>query len=303
MRSDIAVNYSATVSKTIHLKSVTPITIHGGANEGKTPELRLSTINGMMRYWFEALNNRQVKERSSNLIFGTAESKISQKSIIWLTDNMYRKGGKTGSFRPSHLRKYTISAFEEGTDWPITVSTKKSNKEYLEEGVNALESAVLFGGFGQRGRHGGSSFVLPELEIKNANDLISYLQSLTDFYKVNTEIKQDQLELVNLQNNHTEVRWLSTKIIDTPLANVNTILSKIREATHAASYKELKGVLGCADKNNKFASPLHTSIYQYTNGKFTVIITETSQDTQKTSKYIRAKDIYIGNLQKYLKGG
>lgn len=296
-------NYSATVSKKIHLKSVTPITIHGGANEGKTPELRLSTVNGMMKYWFEALDNRQVKERSSKLIFGTAESEISQKSIIWLTDNMYRKGERMVKFRLSDSQNYTISALEEGTDWPIRVSTKKSNKEYLEEGVNALKSAVLFGGFGQRGRHGGSSFILPELEIKNAEDLISYLQSLTDFYKVNTEIKQDQLELVNLQNNHTEVRWLSTKIIDTPLVNVNTILSKIREATHDASDKELKGVLGSPDKNNKFASPLHTSIYQYINGKFTVIVTETTQDIQKNSKYIQAKNLYLENLEKYLKGG
>lgn len=306
MKSDIRANYSAIESKTICLKAITPVTIHGGAKEGKEPELRLSTVNGMMRYWYDALNNRNAKNMFSSDIFGSAVKDDTHKSLIWLTDNEYKEKHDKSRFKPSYSnnsRDFTILAIKPDTRWSITLSTKKTNKAMLDEGEKALKSAVLFGGFGQRGRHGASSFIIPELEIKDADQLLSYMESLTDYYEIKTEKISEQFLLNNRKSDDKKISWLSTRIIDTYLKDINDVLSSIRKATHDLTDKSLglKNVLGSSG-STKFASPLHTSIYQYKDGSYTVIITETSQGMVDKNKSIQAKELYIEKIQNYLKG-
>lgn len=289
---------SAVEEKRYTVLAITPMTIHGAT--GKNAEFRLSSVKGMMRYWFRLLssdNSEKMMHKKEDELFGHALNK-SSKSSIWLTLNE-SSDKKSARFRPSHSRNFTIEAVKEGAEWEVSLSAKNSQKYHLKTATAVFEAAFLMGGFGQRGRHGGSAFHLVDHPLNDSKDYLSKLASLMNDLDVNTVIDEQSHRIYResvLGSRVDRPYWLETRVILSGLQeNAEQILRGIRLATHNNAVK-YKGVLG--NFNPRFPAPLHTSIVKLRDG-YAVTVTEINH--RSNARFEDSKAYYESELNEALK--
>ena len=265
---------SAVQSVEYELEAITPVTIHG-ADTGQS-EARLASIKGMTRYWYRVLGSdtdtkaMQEKERA---LFGSAQG-TSLKSKIWFTEKVF--SARNGTFRPSHSKSFTVNAFTEGTKWRIAVSSKKSEEANLVFGAAAFEGAVLLGGFGQRGRHGASSFKLANRILNTPTDYLRKIEQIAKILGTETEVDEKKLRIKrrhSLPGQPQRPYWLETTLLVMGLkSSPKDILAVIREATHD-SHTKFEGALGamnprfrrrCIHRSMPFRTAMQSSFQKFT---------------------------------------
>ena len=289
---------SAVKSVEYELEAITPVTIHG-ADTGQS-EARLASIKGMTRYWYRVLGSdtdtkaMQEKERA---VFGSAQG-TSLKSKIWFTEKAF--SARNGTFRPSHSKTFTVNAFSEGTKWRIAVSSKKSEEANLVFGAAAFEGAVLLGGFGQRGRHGASSFKFTDRILDTPAEYLRKIEQIAQILGTETEVDEKKLRIKrrhSLPGQPQRPYWLETTLLVTGLkSSTKEILAIIREATHDCHTK-FEGALGAM--NPRFPAPLHTSLYAFSDG-YAVIISEIHHEKSQSQRFLDAKHQYEQTIKEGL---
>ena len=291
---------SAVQSVEYELEAITPVTIHG-ADTGQS-EARLASIKGMTRYWYRVLGSdtdtkaMQEKERA---LFGSAQG-TSLKSKIWFTERAFSDAGK-GTFQPSSRKSIRpLNAFTEGTKWRIAVSAKKSEESNLVFGAAAFEGAVLLGGFGQRGRHGASSFKFTDRILDTPADYLRKIEQIAKILGTETEVDEKKLSIKrrhSVPGQPQRPYWMETTLLVTGLkSSTKDILAGIRESTHDCHVK-FEGALGAM--NPRFPAPLHTSLYAFSDG-YAVIISEIHHDKSQSQRFLDAKHHYEQTIKEGL---
>lgn len=284
---------SAIIEQQLTLVNVTPVTING--SDTTTPEVRASSLNGMMRFWYEALNHRQGKQVGE--VFGSTEGKISTKSKVWIKS--VESHGNQIEKLPLSTKNVKIDAFSPNQSWTVTLAVRKRDKAYLEEGIIALKAAVYFGGFGKRGRHGASSFMTKEDNITSREELIEKMASILDFYQVNYKKAPSGFKMA--KSSRETNKWNFTRLISTKHKNLAKIMEAIRQVTHEVYIGEFSNALGSTKPT--FASPIHTSVIKYDNNQFDILISETNYKHQDIKRYQSAMQMYVKELISQLNEG
>ena len=289
---------SAVEEKCYTIEALTPVTMHGAT--GKNAEFRLSSLKGMMRYWFRLLSSHESEKmmhEKEDELFGHVLNKAS-KSSVWLTLNE-PADTRTAQFRPSSSGDFFIDAIKEGSEWEACLSAKNSQKHHLKTAEAVFEAAVLLGGFGQRGRHGASAFHLVDHPLTDARDYLNKLASLMDELDVEAIIDEETHRIFRQSGLGTRADrpyWLETKVIISGLQeNADQILRGMRSATHENAGR-YRGVLG--NFNPRFPAPLHTSVVKLEDG---YAVTVSEMNHRNNRGYQEAKTFYETELYEKLK--
>ncbi|MCL1936189.1 MAG: type III-B CRISPR module RAMP protein Cmr1 [Defluviitaleaceae bacterium] len=295
-------------SKNVKYKVITPIFSYGIS--AKHPEIRASSIKGMMRYMFRIaqpiLDTKDLLELE-NAIFGNAESiaspvrlsvlssKINTSSCEFLLhDN--KKNGKNNS-------KNCIFPNE---NFSLLVRTRKNSLKELNWYIDLIELSFLLIGLGQRSRKGrGRIMILNENQPTSCEVKNSILSKLNNIYKEqNNENSKEFYKCDNMivsKNVSSNVkRPVIKKILfgDIEKNSWKSFLKSVDTASHEIK-SELKPhridgkayyATGSALSNNKFASSIIVGLAHTKEGYLPIytcvkaVANKEVLDKQKTKK-------------------
>lgn len=202
------------INEKVKVNLITPLVMYG--NQMGDPEIRSTSIKGVLRWWLRAYIGSPVLSRNiEDILFGSTDRaailKIrvldNPKSVILV--NRFPKKWQHNLF----YFNYSISnrkAFEENCDFDIAFilpKTNEKNRIYLDYFFKTLQLFSIFGSLGARSRRGYGSVFLsyngPNTKLQNALTPISTVnqlkQQITDIFST---FKKDETDLnyYNLAN-------------------------------------------------------------------------------------------------------
>ncbi|NFG61324.1 type III-B CRISPR module RAMP protein Cmr1 [Clostridium sp. CMCC3677] len=218
---------------TVECEVVTPLFLYGA--DGQTPEIRIPSLKGMIRYWWRAANAdlglKQLKE-SENLTFGGVskeskqenKNKIGKSKVIMRLINYNDKSNT--SYLWKELRFSNESSFKQTTEYSglkyllyslllknskqyiktgtkFNVEFKANNSDDLEKAMIGLLFLQFFGAIGARNRRGAGSIKINSFIENNSNiECINLFD--THSIKDKASLVNRYIELSKLINNTTE---------------------------------------------------------------------------------------------------
>ncbi len=168
------------VSLSFDFELSTPAFIRGA--DRKTPEFRIPSFVGVLRFWWRAIKNTQFQDHKKKLrekefkIFGSSEEGQSRLHVTAEFTNAKkcncnienRLGIDYLSYGLQEKRKHIM----EGSRGKITIYLRKDNQiiETLDEICAALRAMHIFGGLGSNSRDGFGSFnIISDIEIEDSD--------------------------------------------------------------------------------------------------------------------------------------
>jgi len=258
---------------------ITPMFLAGA--DGKTPELRVPSVKGMMRYWWRAIRAESNIEKLHNeeaQIFGSSDEKIGKSKF---SVRMTSKELVTNDFLPvpHSTKKFKFKGLDINQQFSIVLSGKNDIVIYKE----ILEVALLLGGLGKRSRRGFGSIHCKSWDFLNTRDLNHFILKTLNAIKNDFETKENNIfRKTNCNANYPFIEGVS---LGTQEKDINILLKKIGQATH--DYKDPS--LGYAGKYNnstiRMASPIYVSIARVNNRFVPVITTLNSAFPSSYPKY------------------
>jgi CRISPR type III-B/RAMP module RAMP protein Cmr1 len=163
------------------------------------PELRASSLRGILRYWLRAIlggqpiSVSQVFEQESAILGSTA---TGSRVNVRVQQGRSMQAAESQTVIPRQTRGYSLThtGFVPGSEFRITLSTHPLDKsEVLDAGSDLLKAVFLmahFGGLGRRSRRGSGNLRMldangyegePPLAIlpENRDELAQYLTSVS----------------------------------------------------------------------------------------------------------------------------
>lgn len=155
------------MNKTTYLcEAVTPIFIYGAVSL----ELRASSLKGLVRYWWRALNGHlPVKElqEKEGLLFGSSNEKVGRSPVVL---RIIPGKVQTGSEHLlPHKRKASLKAYVIGSQFQVIVTSMGTFNEHTGY-ETIIEAALLLGGLGRRSRRGFGSVAIIAKDRTNGSD-------------------------------------------------------------------------------------------------------------------------------------
>lgn len=200
---------------------ITPAFVYGNGSE---PEIRASSIKGLMRFWWRAaykefknvidMRNKESEIFGGKIIEGKEEFlKKSKVKIIAELGDIYTILGN-GNLKQTcnHMKGYAYlfysilylnkdkKYFDEGTEFSVTLQFLDKNKEYVKEYLKAFNLLEIFGGIGTRSRRGGGNFVVEDIDNKSSLSMDNIKKYLY------TECFKNEKPLINYCKNILEVK-------------------------------------------------------------------------------------------------
>lgn len=264
--------------KTIIFKceTITPMFLAGA--DGKTPELRVPSLKGALRFWWRALNANLVTENNGKEDY--SDLKRQESAIFGGTDSGGRSkdsGGRSkviisidkqatniGSASPTpHNPRFSKSAFAIGSNFEMTINVIDNDVMTAEQVKSLFIVVSLLGGLGNRSRRGFGSFKIIEID----NTKFEQPNDVKEIEKIIKSINQ-AYPFDNVTANYPFVKSIEIGQVDRD----NT--KKIGQATHTIK-GQFRNNYGDAmgDSNPRFSSPIYVSVIKKNDGKLYPIIT------------------------------
>lgn len=180
---------------TFTCETITPMFMYGA--DGKTPELRVASIKGVMRFWWRAINgNSNIKalKDAESEIFGSTDRRSKVNIRI-------RHNGKPIEIEAKKIKeqfKYLFFSIDMENEkekkcfinLKFEVILSSRDEKALQEACYSFILLSLFGGLGSRSRRGGGSFVITDISEINYNQFLlkgnnrsEVEDSIKDIYK------------------------------------------------------------------------------------------------------------------------
>ncbi|AKA67803.1 type III-B CRISPR module RAMP protein Cmr1 [Clostridium scatologenes] len=164
---------------------LTPAFIYGDNNQ---LELRASSIKGLIRFWWRAVNefgNIEEMRNEESEIFGGKllkkgkeefiKAKVQILTEIIKNNNKELKKSLLDEYEDYSGIKYLFYSigindkknrnfFNKGTEFKVKFKFKDEDSKYVREYIKAFNTLQLFGGIGCRSRRGAGNFIVEEVE-------------------------------------------------------------------------------------------------------------------------------------------
>ncbi len=255
-------------------ETITPMFMYGA--DGKTPELRPTSIKGIMRFWWRAINGHlsliELKKQEDE-IFGSTEKK--SKLVIYRINVTETKDFKI-STTPHHKKGYcsknnnSKGCYFNGNScmkanqrvgklytFKITMDIKPNRYMTKEQLKNFFIIATTLGGFGQRSRRGFGSIQISKIDniaFNSPKTTQEIKAKINDAFKYNSEINYPYIKNIEIGKKYT---------------NFQNLLETIGKASHNYNCDEL----GYAKRQNRLASPIYVSVLKFSDNDYRPIIT------------------------------
>lgn len=265
---DMALNQSAIQSKTFKLKVVTPLGIHGASNSRQEAEFRITSLRGLLRYWWRAVHYEQdykkLQRLESEKFGGTIDDAQKSPVSFVLEKDVIVKNYKKAVL-PHRGKSFSMACLPENEVIPIKMKVKRDAVWTYYENMLLLFS--MLGSMGQRARRGFGSIQLSN--YKNLDDFHNELLKVFDYFQIKGIFNSSPHHLFEKPNFQKLSHPTITSIwLGRPYARSWDVVKAYGEA----SRKNQTGFLGKA-KGGRFASPLWGSVKQI-GDKFYPVITE-----------------------------
>ena len=250
----------AAINKTTYLcEAVTPMFIYGAASL----ELRASSLKGLVRYWWRALNGHlPVKElqEKERLLFGSSNEKVGRSPVVLriIPGEMQI----SSEYLLPHQNRAPVEAFSIGSQFQVIITSMGTFDEHA--GYEAIiEAALLLGGLGRRSRRGfGSVAIIAKDSAKDSmpyaapQDLQTIAALLDSVNKGKFCIKEGKIVSHGFAGDYP---YLKSVELGKAYNNAHELLIQIGTATHNVS-KGGSDYTGFSKDQRKLASPVYVTV-------------------------------------------
>lgn len=275
-----------------------------GSADNRTAEIRPTSFNGMIRYWFRALalaeldGDMKEVERLEDIIFGSAKDKNSHKALYSLkiansnisikeNKNRLNKENRQGIVylgygvisykREARGPIYERDYIKQGGSIEISLIQNEGIKNrVLEEDlklaqkllINTLKVLGIFGGLGSRTRRGFGSLTL--IDLKNKDEPLVTSPYCGNVEALENEIKELLKKAVDFGKSIEDIKYTAfskfTKVMITKeYDNPMKLLDEIgKEMIRYRSCGRGWKILDGEDSSKIFESD-HNLIYEFSN--------------------------------------
>jgi len=257
----------------IECEIVTPLFLHGA--DGETPEIRIPSIKGIMRYWWRAINYdndlNSLRTKEGELFGSSDNNKQSKSNLIIKLEKVFNLKSQKETMLKHKEKSHSANAFTAGKF--ILILMSKNNIEYYK---NLFILTTILGGFGKRSRRGFGSIRVTKINDKD----YTYLTSLAEIHNLLSTLKQGKFVFTN------------NEIIGFKEKARYPVIKKIQIGSGYRNYNELLKKIGNSTHNNKsdclghtksrFASPIYVSVIKNNDLYLPIITTLETVDDQAT---------------------
>jgi CRISPR-associated protein Cmr1 len=233
-----------------------------GANQN-SPEIRSSSIKGLIRYWWRATQAESNLENLRNLegaLFGTV-IKPAHKSPVAI--RMHSKNPMIANHKPVPHKGYLVKAINVGFEFSIDLIFRNEIASYAD----ILDLAMILGGLGRRSRRGFGA-------TKRIDQGSEHTISMDYVYSLLTKIthaqyKKNNSRIILHQNVRLHYPYIRKIEIGKDWDSWKELLEYISKET-----KRNKTLIEANRKNTRFASPIWISVLEDENeNSFRPIVT------------------------------
>ncbi len=235
--------------------------------DGATPELRPSSIKGIMRFWWRAFNghlsiDRLMKEEGDK--FGSADKNIGRsKFTIQVSNNEL---AKDDYYVLPHKKTFRSKGFSPGQKFSIGLSCYDNIEKYSD----ILKISLLLCGLGKRSRRGFGSVRI----LKVDNDQYNLDSKIQDVLKIINNISADKYKIVGdkivlVKNISQDYPFVKEIQFGGQYPSWEEFLLTIGLSSHTCKNDSL----GFADHGKRLASPIYASVLKNSSGLYIPIIT------------------------------
>ncbi len=267
---------------TLNCEVITPMFLAGA--DGRTPELRPSSIKGMLRFWWRAMQGfdkiTELHQKEGEIFGGTDEGMGRSKFSLRIKKN--DPPPKFKYYALPHKEMVRLPAIKPGYAFKMITDAD-------EQIQNLIEIASFLGGLGKRSRRGFGAF-----QIKN-NDF--ELGALADqLNKIGGE------KLFELSNNKIERKncpgqeypYIKRIQLGEDFSRYDDLLKTIGKISHSNNSKHTGWAV-----NMRLSSPLIVSVIRQQNNYVPVITTLETVHPNKQSFGSDTQQKFISELINY----
>ncbi|WP_432408172.1 type III-B CRISPR module RAMP protein Cmr1 [Wukongibacter sp. M2B1] len=185
----------------ITCKLITPLFMYGTS---KQPEIRASSLKGLLRYWWRVFNSykhESTLREEENKIFGSTGNGSPVKIRINYAPKSIRKYnrrsnnnlGKGLSYLFHFLKVGEKEYLVEGTEFEI-VFIYDDEKDNIKQYLDALYYLQIFGGMGSRSRRGAGNFIITGVSGLDENNFTYTRKLILNSYSLEEIYAQKEFE-------------------------------------------------------------------------------------------------------------
>lgn len=250
---------------TFKCETITPMFMAGA--DGITPEVRVPSIKGALRFWWRAihgnLNLKELKDKEETIFGGTNVG--GRSKIILLLTSPQPTRENCGDFRPtphSRTRNFSKPGITPNFEFTLKVRLNNSGDISIEQVKNLFIIFSILGGLGNRSRRGFGAFYIRKINEADFSAeitkdyILSLIQSVVPGFVWQRKYKNEYPILLDVQLGR-----------DTD-ENEKNIVRDFGQATHdlkEADERLYEEFVGSAKK--RFASPVYLSAFSNKYGQ------------------------------------
>lgn len=256
---------------TYRCEILTPMFLAGF--DPRSPELRVPSIKGMLRYWWRAIHpNLSLSKLQANesSLFGSADEKIGQSKL--LLDIIDHSLTYDKAYLLPHRRRANFSCLGVSSTFDINLKTYLGDLSYYS---SLFELSSFLGGLGKRSRRGYGTFKITHknntsFEVLDPLDTIIKLLDFLTPGLYSCGFNEITLDETKLNSQLTEYPYLKRVILGAQDRDWHLLTKRIMDRCH--EYKD--NSLGYARGKNRLASPIYITIIKNSMGMYQLLLSE-----------------------------
>lgn len=297
---DFLENGAATEHKTYQITLLSPMAVHGykkpdRKEKHKTAEFRISSLRGVLRYWWRALQGENALLSEEEQLFGGVHKKSVASPVLFSVSKRLISG-KPEKMLPHKKQGPSFPAITAGTQLQIDMFVKRNHN--LDYYAHLFHLVSLLGSIGQRSRRGFGAFQLENID--SIDDFKEEIINDLKYLKVSGVSEGTGGCLIRRNVSVNDHPQLSAVYIGKAFASPNEITKSYGDASHEAAYST-NGALGSIDskkdnKKKKLSSPLWGSMKKIGDAYYPVITELKSAIAVGNTGYEEAKKIFLQGM-------
>lgn len=256
---------------TYRCEILTPMFLAGF--DPRSPELRVPSIKGMLRYWWRAihpnlsLSKLQAKESS---LFGSVDENIGQSKL--LLDMINHSVTYDKAHLLPHKCRVNYSCLGIPSTFDINLKTYLGDLSYYS---SLFELSSFLGGLGKRSRRGYGAFKITHkndssFEVLDPLDTIIKLLDFLTPGLYSSGFKQITLDETKINSQITEYPYLKRVILGVQERDWHLLTKRVMVRCHEYRDKSL----GYAKGNNRLASPIYITVIKNSLEMYQLLLSE-----------------------------
>jgi CRISPR-associated protein Cmr1 len=218
----------------------------------ESPEIRSSSIKGMMRYWWRAAQAENILKNlrdREGCLFGTIQKPAQKSPLIIRT---YSRTPKIAYHKPVPHRNYKAKAFDIGFEFSVNLIIQNELDVYSK----ILDLSMILGGLGRRSRRGfGATKRIDQGSEQEIS--IDYVYSLLIKVSQSKQYKKNSTKIILTKKPRLHYPYINEIEIGCEWDSWNELQHHISRES-----KKNRTLISANKGKSRFASPIWISVIE-----------------------------------------